>query len=130
MSSWFTNLPSVNDLLDTAPLKNMLEQVGRNRVVRETAQFLDRVRVDAQSAAQQHLGNPRPAPPRPFRPARRPCCRSRTSSRSPTALLRQGELFGDYHRNYPAALDAFALVIVVLALRPNGLFGRAEVKKV
>lgn len=26
---------------------------------------------------------------------------------APTALLRQGELFGDYHRNYPAALEAY-----------------------
>lgn len=26
---------------------------------------------------------------------------------APTAMLRQGELFGDYHRNYPAALEAY-----------------------
>jgi L-seryl-tRNA(Ser) seleniumtransferase len=45
----------VNDLMDTAPLKNLLEQFGRNRVVRETGQFLDRVRVEAQSAAQRIL---------------------------------------------------------------------------
>jgi L-seryl-tRNA(Ser) seleniumtransferase len=53
MSRLFSGLPSVNDLLESAPLKGVIERVGRNRVVSETARFLDRVRLQAQSAAQQ-----------------------------------------------------------------------------
>ncbi|HEY7528569.1 MAG TPA: tetratricopeptide repeat protein [Candidatus Deferrimicrobiaceae bacterium] len=30
---------------------------------------------------------------------------------APTALLRQGELFGDYHRNYTAALEAYESLV-------------------
>jgi L-seryl-tRNA(Ser) seleniumtransferase len=53
MSRLFSGLPSVNDLLESAPLKGVIDRVGRNRVVSETARFLDRVRLQAQSAAQQ-----------------------------------------------------------------------------
>jgi len=53
MSRLFSNFPSVNDLLEAAPLKGVVERVGRNRVVSETARFLDRIRQQAQSAAQQ-----------------------------------------------------------------------------
>lgn len=53
MSRLFSSFPSVNDLLESAPLKGVVERVGRNRVVSETARFLDRVRLQAQSAAQQ-----------------------------------------------------------------------------
>jgi TolA-binding protein len=30
---------------------------------------------------------------------------------APTALLRQGEIFGDYYRNYPAALEAYESLV-------------------
>jgi L-seryl-tRNA(Ser) seleniumtransferase len=53
MSRLFSGLPSLNDLLEAAPLKGAIERFGRNRAVAETAQFLDRLRVQAQSAAQQ-----------------------------------------------------------------------------
>lgn len=56
MSRLFSGFPSVNDLLESAPLKGVVERVGRNRVVSETARFLDRVRLQAQSAAQQAFG--------------------------------------------------------------------------
>src|SRR6478672_5998473 len=52
MSRLFSSLPSVNDLLETQPLKGVIERVGRNQVVVETARFLDRMRLQAQSAAQ------------------------------------------------------------------------------
>lgn len=53
MSRLFSGFPSVNDLLESAPLKGVVDRVGRNRVVSETARFLDRMRQQAQSAAQQ-----------------------------------------------------------------------------
>jgi L-seryl-tRNA(Ser) seleniumtransferase len=53
MSRLFSSLPSVNDLLETQPLKGVIDRVGRNQVVAETARFLDRMRLQAQSAAQQ-----------------------------------------------------------------------------
>lgn len=53
MSRLFSSLPSLNDLLESAPLKRVIERVGRNRVVSETARFLERMRLQAQSAAQQ-----------------------------------------------------------------------------
>jgi L-seryl-tRNA(Ser) seleniumtransferase len=55
MSRLFANIPSVNDLLESAPLKGVVDRVGRNRVVAETARYLDRLRLQAQSAAQQAL---------------------------------------------------------------------------
>lgn len=53
MSKFFNRLPSVSDLLEAAPLKGLLERVGTHRVVAETTQFLDRMRHEAQSVAQQ-----------------------------------------------------------------------------
>jgi L-seryl-tRNA(Ser) seleniumtransferase len=55
MANWFEKMPSVNDLLEAGPLKNVLESMGRQRVVVETARFLDRVRSEAQAAAQRVL---------------------------------------------------------------------------
>jgi len=49
MSRLFTSLPSLNDLLETQPLKGVIDRVGRNQVVAETARFLDRLRLQAQT---------------------------------------------------------------------------------
>ena len=56
---------------------------------------------------------------------------------SPWGVMVAGLLFGTLESLITATLGSsytqilsFGLVIVVLALRPNGLFGRAEVKKV
>jgi L-seryl-tRNA(Ser) seleniumtransferase len=53
--AWFNTLPTVNDLLETPALKNLLEQVGRNKVVTETGKFLDRMRVEVQNSARRVL---------------------------------------------------------------------------
>jgi L-seryl-tRNA(Ser) seleniumtransferase len=55
MSRLFANIPSVQELLESAPLKAVVERVGRNQVVSETARYLDRLRQQAQTAAQQAL---------------------------------------------------------------------------
>lgn len=44
------NLPSVNDLLESPPLKSLTETVSRNVVVNGVRTFLDRVRGDVQAA--------------------------------------------------------------------------------
>lgn len=45
------NLPSVNDLLESPPLKSLSETVNRNTVVTGVRSFLDRVRGNVQAAA-------------------------------------------------------------------------------
>lgn len=51
MSSMFRNIPSVNELLDSPPLRQVVERVNRNAVVTEVRRFLDNLRTEMQSAA-------------------------------------------------------------------------------
>jgi TolA-binding protein len=49
---------------------------------------------------------------------------------APTALLRQGELFGAFYRNYPAALDAYESLVFTYpraAETPRALLRRGEI---
>ena len=53
------NLPSVNELLESPPLKNLVEHVNRNVVVTEVRSFLDNIRSDLKLAAEDiHIPNP------------------------------------------------------------------------
>lgn len=50
---------------------------------------------------------------------------------APTALLRLGELFGDYHRNYPAALEAYESLVFNYpraAEAPRALLRQGEIR--
>ncbi len=51
------NIPSVNDLLETPPLRRLMDKVSRNVVVSEVRSFLDRLRDDLQQRAHD-LGIP------------------------------------------------------------------------
>jgi len=51
MSSVLRNIPSVTELLDSPPLKSLVNQVSRNVVVSGVRQFLDDMRTQVQSAA-------------------------------------------------------------------------------
>ena len=57
----FRNIPSVNDLLETAPIKSLLETAttSRNAVVDGVRSFLDELRKDLQTSAEQ-AGVPTP----------------------------------------------------------------------
>jgi L-seryl-tRNA(Ser) seleniumtransferase len=55
MSRLFSNFPSVNDLLESAPLKGVVQRFGKHRAVSEAARYLDRLRQQAQTAAQHAL---------------------------------------------------------------------------
>ncbi len=55
MANWFEKLPSVNDLVEQDRSRIYLILIGRQKVVAETARFLERVRSEAQSAAQRIL---------------------------------------------------------------------------
>lgn len=53
------SLPSVNELLESPPLKKLVERVNRNVVVTEARSFLDKLRSDLKSAAEEiHIPNP------------------------------------------------------------------------
>ncbi|MBM4091846.1 MAG: L-seryl-tRNA(Sec) selenium transferase [Planctomycetes bacterium] len=45
------NIPSVNELLDSPPLKNLVDRVNRNVVVAGVREFLEKMRSDLQAAA-------------------------------------------------------------------------------
>ncbi len=53
MPNVLRNLPSVNELLDSTPLRNLVERVNRNVVVHGVRDFLDRMRSEVQSAASE-----------------------------------------------------------------------------
>ena len=53
------NIPSVSELLDSAPLKGLAGRLSRNVVVSEVRTFLDRLRTEVQeSAAERHIPSP------------------------------------------------------------------------
>jgi L-seryl-tRNA(Ser) seleniumtransferase len=51
MSNVLGNFPSINEILESPPLKAVLERVNRNVVVSGVRSFLDNLRTEAQSAA-------------------------------------------------------------------------------
>src|SRR5262245_2462855 len=51
MASVLRNIPSVTELLDSPPLKSLVNRVSRNVVVSGVRQFLDDMRTQVQSAA-------------------------------------------------------------------------------
>lgn len=51
MPNILRNIPSVNELLESPPLRNLVERVNRNVVVSGVRDFLDNFRADVQSAA-------------------------------------------------------------------------------
>ncbi len=51
MPNVLRNIPSVNELLESPPLRNLVERVNRNVVVSGVRDFLDNLRSDVQSAA-------------------------------------------------------------------------------
>ena len=51
MSNAFRSIPSVNELLDSPPLKRLVDRVSRNVVVSGVRSFLDNMRSDVQTAA-------------------------------------------------------------------------------
>jgi len=51
MSNVFRNIPSVNELLDSPPLRQLVERANRNAVVSGVRRFLDNLRNDIQTAA-------------------------------------------------------------------------------
>jgi len=51
MSNVFRNIPSVNELLDSPPLRQLVERANRNAVVSGVRRFLDNLRNDLQTAA-------------------------------------------------------------------------------
>ncbi|MCA9153608.1 MAG: L-seryl-tRNA(Sec) selenium transferase [Planctomycetales bacterium] len=53
MPNVFRNLPSVNDVLDSPPMKRIVERANRSQVVSRVRGFLDTVRHDLQSAASE-----------------------------------------------------------------------------
>ena len=51
MSNVFRNIPSVNELLDSPPLRQLVERANRNAVVSGVRRFLDNLRNEVQAAA-------------------------------------------------------------------------------
>ena len=51
MANMLRNLPSVSELLESPPLKSLVDSVSRNVVVSRARQFLDNMRTQVQSAA-------------------------------------------------------------------------------
>ncbi len=51
MSNVFRNIPSVNELLDSPPLRQLVERANRNAVVSGVRRFLDNMRSEIQTAA-------------------------------------------------------------------------------
>jgi L-seryl-tRNA(Ser) seleniumtransferase len=59
LSNVLRNLPSVNELLDSPPLKSLMSRVSRNVVVTRVGRFLDGMRGQVQSAASAlHVPSP------------------------------------------------------------------------
>ncbi len=59
MTSMLRNIPSVNELLDSPPLRQLVERVSRNVVVSGVRTFLDQMRSDVQQAAADfHVPSP------------------------------------------------------------------------
>jgi len=50
MSNVFRNIPSVNELLDSPPLRQLVERANRNAVVSGVRRFLDNMRSEIQTA--------------------------------------------------------------------------------
>ncbi len=59
MSNVLRNIPSVNELLDSPPLKSLVQRVNHSTVVSGVRQFLDNLRLEAQSRATA-MGIPTP----------------------------------------------------------------------
>lgn len=55
----FRNLPSVNELLESPPLRSLVSRVNRNVVVTGVARFLDTMREDLRRDV-RHSGAGRP----------------------------------------------------------------------
>lgn len=51
MSNVFRNIPSVNELLDSPPLRQLVDRANRNTVVAGVRRFLDDLRAEIQTAA-------------------------------------------------------------------------------
>ena len=51
MSNVFRNIPSVNELLDSPPLRQLVDRANRNMVVAGVRRFLDDLRTEIQTAA-------------------------------------------------------------------------------
>ena len=51
MSNVFRNIPSVNELLDSPPLRQLVQRANRNAVVSGVRRFLDNMRTEIQTAA-------------------------------------------------------------------------------
>lgn len=51
MSNVFRNIPSVHELLDSPPLRQLVERANRNAVISGVRRFLDNLRSDIQTAA-------------------------------------------------------------------------------
>jgi len=51
MSNVFRNIPSVNELLESPPLRQLVERANRNTVVAGVRRFLDSMRTEIQTAA-------------------------------------------------------------------------------
>src|SRR5688500_18051787 len=60
MANVLRNIPSVNELLDSPPLKSLMQRVNHSTVVSGVRQFLDNLRTEAQSRASS-VGIPTPA---------------------------------------------------------------------
>ena len=58
----FKNIPSVNELLETTALKDLVEKVSHNAVVGEVRSFLDQLRKDVTSRAEDMDIPPIPTP--------------------------------------------------------------------
>ena len=52
------NIPSVNELLESPPLQNMVERANRNVVVNGVRTFLDNLRQEMQTTADLPIPNP------------------------------------------------------------------------
>lgn len=59
MSNVLRNIPSVNELLDSPPLKSLVQRVNHSTVVSGVRRFLDNLRADMQSTATS-MGIPTP----------------------------------------------------------------------
>ena len=51
MANMLRNIPSVNELLESPPLKKLVDKVSHNVVVSGAREFLDNLRSDLQAAA-------------------------------------------------------------------------------
>lgn len=51
MANVFRNIPSVNELLDSPPLRQLVQRANRNAVVSGVRRFLDNMRTEIQTAA-------------------------------------------------------------------------------